>query len=267
MKIAIFCKRNDSVFFIEYLNSIKKYLDYDLYLYKREKYITDLNNYEKIFFVQKIGSKIDIEKYEKKNIYIINTEQISRKKILKKFENFSNTIDYSHENISLINQNIIYFPYGINKNEIFDFKKDNNICFIGAKSDKRNKIINELKEREINIDIITGFSEERDKKLFTYKILLNIHFDDNYNIYESIRCDRCVFNKMIVITEKSLLDDKNLLKDKLVICEYKNLVDTVIDVINNYDMYYNKIFGDYDEFMKKHDEKLKIIYEKNIKKL
>jgi hypothetical protein len=267
MKIAIFCKRDDSLFFIEYLNSMKKYIDYDLFLYKRERYITNLNNYDKIFFVQKNMSKINLENYDKKNIYIINTEQISRQKILKKFQNNNNIIDYSHENISLINQNIIYFPYCINKNELFDIKKINNICFLGKNSHRRENIISKLNSSGINVDIVLGFGEERDKRLFTYKILLNIHFDNNYNIYESMRCDRCVFNKMIVITEKSLLDEQNLLKDKLVICEYKNLVDTVIYVINNYDMYYNKIFGDYDEFMKKHDEKLKIIYEENIKKL
>ncbi len=267
MKIAIFSNKNDVIFFIEYLDSIKKYIDYDLFLYKRAISITNLDQYDRLFFIQKMSNKLDISNLDPKKIYIINTEQYTRDSIFNSIKNQNNLIDYSFENIYLMNKNIMHFPYGINKKEIFNYIKNKNICFCGKLSERRKHIINELQKNKINVDIIYDFGEKRDKKLFCYKILLNIHCKDNYKIYESIRCDRCIFNKMIVITEKSLLDSENILKDKMIVCDYNNIVDTVIEVLNNYEHYYNKLFNDYDKFMDQHQNTIKKIYEENLKKL
>ena len=36
--------------------------------------------------------------------------------------------------------------------------------------------------------------------------LLNIHYNPSYSTFESIRCDRLIFNKVIIFSEKSLED-------------------------------------------------------------
>ena len=100
----------------------------------------------------------------------------------------------------------------------------------------RQKIINELQNKGINIDIISGWKKERDEKLFTYKILLNLCNEKDYKIFESLRCDRCIFNKMIVISDKK--DDmySYYLKDYIIFEDYNKIADKAIEVLNNYDM-------------------------------
>jgi hypothetical protein len=270
MKIAILCQNDDLKFVIEYLNSIKVYFNYDLVLFKKKKIkkIKTLNEkYDGIIFIKEFVDIFDSQ--DKKKIFLINMEQMTREFWRNKVLENDNLIDYSMGNISLLNrENIIYFPYGVNKNEFFDIKKEFDICMItNSQSNKRNKIFNEIKNRGGNIDLISLFGEERDKIVFKYKILINIHFDDDFQVYESLRCDRCIFNKMIVITETSLDDNTILLKDKLVICNYEDIVDKAFEIINNYDFYYNKTFNDFDKFVDLYDKKVKNIYEENLLKI
>ena len=60
-----------------------------------------------------------------------------------------------------------------------------------------------------------------------------------------MRCNRCIFNKVIVVTEKSIDIDYEL-KDYIIECEYDKLVETTIEVLNNYKYYYNKLFANFD---------------------
>src|SRR5207253_11101973 len=69
------------------------------------------------------------------------------------------------------------------------------------------------------------------------KVLLNVHFDETYQIFEHFRCDRWALAGMIVITEKSLSDHYLDLKDLLIIETYENLKQTIHKVLNNYDFY------------------------------
>lgn len=67
---------------------------------------------------------------------------------------------------------------------------------------------------------------------------MNISAKDNYNIFETIRCYRCLFNKMIIISEMKynieLIDySKHILFAKL-----KDIPKLINDVINNYEYYY-----------------------------
>jgi hypothetical protein len=106
-------------------------------------------------------------------------------------------------------------------------------------------IINSLKKLGVQTNEIKGYDIERDNLLFRYKILLNIHYNETYNIFEQMRCNRCIFNKVIVITQKSINNDFEL-KEYIIESEYDNLVDTTINVINNYKYYYDKLFSNFD---------------------
>lgn len=96
-----------------------------------------------------------------------------------------------------------------------------------------------------NLNIVEGFGEARDVYLFTHKIILNIHFNERFKIFEEMRCNRCIFNKMIVITEESLNENYEL-KDYIIECKYENLIEKTIEVLNNYEYYYNMLFKDFD---------------------
>lgn len=84
--------------------------------------------------------------------------------------------------------------------------------------------------------------EERDKELFKHKILINVHFSEDYRITEQIRINRCIYNKMIIISETSDYQHLILLKDKIIFCDYNNIIDTVNNTIKNYNEIYNKLY-------------------------
>ena len=161
-----------------------------------------------------------------------------------------NIIDYSYANLkyySNLKNKILYLPYQINYDEIIQTSKIKDICLIGdVIPENRQNIIDLLKEKNINVDIITGFGEKRDEDLFKYKIILNISFLKDFTIFESIRCDRCIFNKMIVISDTKESIEKYHLKDYVIFGEYENIPDVVVNVLNNYDYYHNKLFKNFD---------------------
>lgn len=51
---------------------------------------------------------------------------------------------------------------------------------------------------------------------------------------------------MIVISDFKEDIDKYYLKDYIIFEKYEDIPDKVIDVINNYDYYYNKLFKDFN---------------------
>lgn len=270
MKLAIYCRNNlyyDTV--IEYLISILKYIRYDLILYQNVdnigNIVRNIKEYDYVIFVQKIPILVtNIKKYKQK-IICINIEQLSREQYYNSILLRDYAIDYSHANIKLLNNKSLFFPYGINHDEIKNWDKPYDICFVGAISEKRKKILDELHNQKINVTCITDIKgNQRDEYVFRHKILINIHYDNTFKIYESIRCDRCIFNKMIVITESSLFDDELLIADKLIIVDYEHFVEKVINVLENYDSIYNELFHEYDKFMENYDNAIKKIYSDNI---
>jgi len=261
MVVYIYSDPNTVKFFIDYINSIIiNYNDIVLISNFNELLliINNINNKinnDIIIFMQSIPN-IDISNIIN-NIYILNTEQLTREGELNRIQcyiaNNIKIIDYSKSNIYClksknINNNILYIPYLVNYNEIYNYDKIYDIAYIGHFIDERNyrmNIINSLNKSNIKTNEIKGFDIERDNLLFKYKILLNIHYNEEYNIFEQMRCNRCIFNKVIVITQKSIDIDFEL-KEYIIECEYDNLVATTISVINNYTYYYNKLFANFD---------------------
>ena len=108
-------------------------------------------------------------------------------------------------------------------------------------------MIQRLRQAGLQIDIIHGLIKERDLRLFQYKILLNIHFDSTYKVFEEIRCNRCIFHKMLVISETSIYEEYNPLLKHMIVTPYDNFVEKVKDVLRNYERYYDECFKEYDE--------------------
>ena len=261
MVVYIYSDPNTVKFFIDYINSIIINYNDIVLISNFNKLLLIINNINNkinndiIIFMQSIPN-IDISNIIN-NIYILNTEQLTREGELNRIQcyiaNNIKIIDYSKSNIYClksknINNNILYIPYLVNYNEIYNYDKIYDIAYIGHFIDERNyrmNIINSLNKLNIKTNEIKGFDIERDNLLFKYKILLNIHYNEEYNIFEQMRCNRCIFNKVIVITQKSIDIDFEL-KEYIIECEYNNLVATTISVINNYTYYYNKLFANFD---------------------
>ena len=257
--------------FCEYMNSIvytyrNKYNDEIIIiedLMYIQKKINENQSNDRFLFMQNISIKIN---NEDERIYLINTEQLSRHEYIKTIIEYPKNIkiiDYSLVNIQYLEpyRNLIYYlPYTVNKNEIYNFQKIYDVCTIGCWSDYRKHITEQLIEKGININHIgignhnnEIFGNERDEILFKHKILLNIHYNDQYKVFEEMRCNRCIMNKMILITQKSKNLEKNVknvsfqkLRNHIIECEYEELLDVVIDVSNRYEEYYHKLFDNFN---------------------
>ena len=91
------------------------------------------------------------------------------------------------------------------------------------------------------------WSTKRDFSISQAKLLLNIHFDDTYNIYEAIRCDRLSLSGMMVVSEDSLNIDLLDTKDLVYFEKYDKLADKVTDILKNYDNYHGEFISNYNK--------------------
>jgi hypothetical protein len=241
MKKYIIVDNKNLHYFIEYINSFNQYLECDIINYQNSNFYSIINNENNIlFFIQKIN--IPIHNIKSK-IFVINTEQLSHNRYINFLIKYSksniNILDYSKENIDIFNNkyylnNIYYLPYIYNKNEILNIEKINDICCIYSSNKYRLNIINKIK----NIKYIDAFYEERDKILFSYKILINISYNLEYKIFEVIRCYRCLFNKMIIISDHKYNENLIDYKKHILFTDYENIPILAEKVLNNYEYYY-----------------------------
>ena len=265
--IYIYTDINTKKIFIDYINSI-------IYTYKniyknnehREieliENVNDLQikinqNHNKDRFLFLLSVPVYLNAQDKR-IYLINTEQLSKSEWVERISNYPpniKIIDYSLTNIQYLKpyrNPIYYLPYTVNPQEIMNLPKIYDICtVIGCLGDYRSHILNQLIEKNIKYtNIEDKYEMERDEILFQHKILLNIHFNERFEVFEEMRCNRCILNKMIVISQKSKTVDNygafQKLRNHMIECEYDELVDTVIDVLNRYEEYYHKLFDNFN---------------------
>jgi hypothetical protein len=153
----------------------------------------------------------------------------------------------SDKQISLSNPTSFYvFPYQLMEYENKNSEKMIDCGFITAdNSPKRLQIYRQLLTKGIKVQNINGWGMMRDNLLFRCKVLVNVHHNDEYNIYESLRCDRCIYNKVIVISETSYRDDlDDDLKLYRITVPYNKIAETVEIVVQNYELLYNNFTFD-----------------------
>ena len=236
---------------IDYILSLKKYLVFAI-INDNTDYIHIINNSPKDTFIF-INQFFKVPITNQSNVYILNVEQLSIQTNMDNIMSIPTNIkliDYSLSNIEYlkqINRSYHYLPYQVNESEIFDYPKIHDVVTIGWESQKRFNIRTQILQKNIKVNHVNGlFGNERDQLLFKHKILVNVHFKEEYQVFEEMRCNRCIFNKMIVITEKSVYNETNRLKKYMIECEYSEIPDMVEKVMNSYDYYYYKLFADFD---------------------
>jgi hypothetical protein len=257
----------------EYIDSIKKFattyfkdVNIDIIYFDKvtfeEKllYTINFNDYDKIFYTGDLEIlKILVEKnnnnYDK--IYFINIEQMSNEyyyKMIRTIDYKINIIDYSEENIPYF-ENIynIYLipPYFNYKNEIDSKNKDIDILSLKNNNYRETLLKNIESNFQEKLNIIffdNTYGEVRDNLYYRSKIYINIHCSTNHKTMEMIRIVNLIMNKVIIISQSSVCSDLLFLKDFIIVCnnDYE-ISDYIIEVLNNYDYYFNKIYCNFNE--------------------
>ena len=133
--------------------------------------------------------------------------------------------------------------------------------FINTNEPRRRTLLDNIKM--VNVDhknINNCFSTNDLKKLYIdTKILINIHQTEHHNTFEELRVLPALLSGVIVISESSPLNNLIPYNDFIIWSSYDNIIETVKNVIKNYDDYYNKIF--------KSTNLLSLLHKNNISKI
>jgi hypothetical protein len=259
--------------YLEYITNIKEfinkyyknidikivYYDSNENKYKNEITYEKMLIYDKIFYtgdISTLNNIINIMKNLSNKIYFLNIEQMSHPsyyRLIRKIENLKNIIDYSEENIPFFNdiyKNIYLIPPYFKEIKINNINKDIDILSIVNnlyRTNYINKIINSL--NNINIKIIENcYGIERDDYFKRTKIYINIHGSENHNTMEMIRIVNLIMNKVIILTQNSVYSNLLFLKKYLYIYNDANDFNKIIkDILENYEIYYDTIYKDFDK--------------------
>jgi hypothetical protein len=111
---------------------------------------------------------------------------------------------------------------------------DYDVCVVGWMSARREEIVNQLVSKGVKVKVIgynnTLFGDERDKVIRKSKILLNIHYSDEFFCFEQIRCFPFISVGHVVVSETS-----HDVVDSVIFADYDKLSDKVIEVLKNFD--------------------------------
>lgn len=244
----IVCLKWMLMFYREYIESFGSLLNIDYILLDNFNEYNYINSPEHIYiFCQLTDDNLLTKPFQK---MILNTEQLTIAKYMDRTRKYINhgirIIDYSIENIKLCNNpSTIYLPYQYSDSEIQILKKlydstpkKYDLVFCGSISQRRRYILDSLKSHGVSIlELVTGhWGHARDVEIASCKMLINIHYAHDYNIYESMRCDRWAFATMPVVSEDSihygLLDVKK--HGLITFCKYDQLILKTLEVLKNF---------------------------------
>lgn len=191
------------------------------------------------------------------NFYVLNTEQLTKKIWFDRIKNYADMgigiITYNKYHSFDLPYKPLYLPYPIVEPEsevladlVRKTPKPYDVAFCSVNSVYRKVIFDELKDRGVKVLNVMGWKLSRDQLIASAKILINIHYDDTYNIYEHIRCDRWILAGQIVVSEPSLADEFLDINSLIIICKYTELVDTIVKILANYEYYYDKFTKELD---------------------
>jgi hypothetical protein len=178
---------------------------------------------------------------------VYNTEQLTIPRILTKILRLVELApklevpklelwDYSMVNIRILaNHGIIakYMPlktsgpYLEKLQRFITSTKVYDIGFNGSMSARRKTILDQL-ATSFTVFISTSWGDTRDLELSQCRVLVNIHFDTNYMVFESARCEPWLSVGIPVISELSIDND-----ERCILTTYDGFLKTVTDYFQN----------------------------------
>ncbi len=112
--------------------------------------------------------------------------------------------------------------------------EDIDVLFIGSLHPRRQKIIDELKQRGLRVEVIQDmYGPPRDAMIARSKIILNLHLQPA-NVFEVVRVSYMLANRKCVVSEWG--DDKELegpYQDAVVFRPYEELVSACLEYISD----------------------------------
>ena len=175
---------------------------------------------------------------------LFNSEQLTRKIMLdsiislSKHSNCVEVWDYSKINVDILASYGItakHYPLVCSTSYLSTLQGfreqpiQYDIGFCGALGQRREQILNSLKEKGYRVLVLYNqYGIERDRLLAQCKLLINIHYADDYQIFESSRCEPWLAIGVPVISENSLDDDPRCTN-----VPYFELVDKTIELLTN----------------------------------
>ena len=162
-------------------------------------------------------------------------------------------IEYSLPNIENIKisgefddylSKVFYVAPMLYKPNFNGFKTDVITLFDHNGNPRRSNILNKLKEHGVDNKIVTEcFSHEC--LLNTYdktKIMVNVHQTDHHHTFEELRVLPALLNGVIIVSEDVPLKETIPYNEFIIWCSYDDIPKKTLEVINNYDYYFDKLF-------------------------
>jgi len=259
MSILVIIKSQIYIYMCDYLHHLKTHLEtyfgvtMNIYQYKNSNIPLDvITGIKHVIFIQQIEPIMykKIQSYVKNaKIYLLNTEQTTHNKF-NVFEHLNKCpveiIDYSLENLVNIKTKFpdiqtwhFPFPIFIQKHKIRKIQKEYNVVSLNN-SNYRNNILCNINFKDFN----NTWGSERDEIIEKSRVMLNIHYDSNYNIFESIRCYHAFENGCLIVSQDSQNQDLVLLKDCFYFEKLSDIVSRLNSVLKDYDNIFNDIYSD-----------------------
>lgn len=151
------------------------------------------------------------------NCLMFNSEQMSIPQRLESTKSFLQSggklFDYSAENCFLLREfpksQVLHLPYrctdreqNVLRNLMAREKKEFDVAVVASMTPRRVKIVALLTAAGVKVCVIKEkFGIERDRLIARSRCLLNIHANDNFTIFETLRCLRWLDAGFPVITE------------------------------------------------------------------
>ena len=149
--------------------------------------------------------------------------------------------DYSLKNIaklaSLGFMDVKYLELGYQK-EMYRIPKcstqDIDVLFYGSMNQRREKVISQLKSRNLNINVAFGvYGPQRDELISNSKIVLNLHYYES-QIYEVVRSSYLLNNAKLVVGEvNETTSIENRYLEAIFPAKYEDLADSCHELAVN----------------------------------
>ncbi|MGB8699020.1 MAG: methyltransferase domain-containing protein, partial [Thermosynechococcaceae cyanobacterium] len=127
-----------------------------------------------------------------------------------------------------------YVPQLTRISPIPEKEKDIDILFYGSPTEKRSKILDELRQKNLNVVQLSGiYGTERDHLIAKSKIVINIHCYEA-KVFEIVRVSYLLANRIFVLSEDSPDDPQaQSLQGGVAFAQYENLVETCLYFLGN----------------------------------
>lgn len=204
--------------------------------------------------VKKNGRGVD------KNVVTGNVVDDNNEKYLVRIVDYDNlknvdvVIDYSKPNIFNINSittclsnKLVYISPSIYRTNFVNHVRNVTTLttFIDVNQPRRKDLLININKNNIkHINVNNCFDLNLLKTLYSdTKILINIHQTEHHHTFEELRVLPALLCGVITICEYSPLNELIPYNDYIIWSSYDKIIDKTLEVINNYDYYYDLIFN------------------------